>query len=289
MIGGTTERSATTGRMVAPVAAAVAGLTVAIAIALVPTWRIESAVLASGLPALLPAAAPPLGLSARIALMLGAGGGVAALLWAALMLLVGGAPYAEEADDLPPVVRRADAHPDAAPRAPVRAGRDLGTPFLEAVIADEPKNEASEELALPRDLDVPMAAFDPAAVPAQPAAPAPTLRALYRPEPVIVPVSVDPEPTPDHAVVLPIAEEPPVAMQLPVAEKPPVVERPSVAIERPVTVEAPDAAVPVPTLAALLARLDEGLARRRPSPRPIVGERGLESALGALRRMAVQD
>ncbi len=244
-------------RTLPPVIAGAAGVAVAIAIALVPAWRIETVVLESGLPAFLPIAAPPLGWTARAALMLLAGVLVAVPLWIALTLLGATRPtaltYAEEIEDeLPPSVRRADAHPDAPPRPPVRAGRDLGTPFLDPIESVEP------EIPLPRDLDTPMAMFDPHALPQVPAAPPPTVRPLFRP--------IDPEPEP-------IAEAWPAHDPEPVEPVAPPVTEPS---------------APAPSIATLLDRLDRGLQRRKrdaaePSPEP---SPGLASALGALRRMA---
>lgn len=85
-----------------------------------------------------------------------------------------------------PVLRRADSHPDAPPRPPLRAMRDLGTPFLDIRAIDGAGARPVEvvERALPRDLTQPLAAFDPAAIPAVPRAPAATLSPLYpRPRP----------------------------------------------------------------------------------------------------------
>jgi hypothetical protein len=87
-----------------------------------------------------------------------------------------------------PLLRRADAHPDAPPRPPLLAMRDLGTPFLEvragetkrdfeAPAATQPKS-APVERALPRDLSQPLAAFDPDAIPDVPLAPAAKLPSL---------------------------------------------------------------------------------------------------------------
>lgn len=232
--------------------AGASGLIVAIAIAVVPTWRIEAVVSDTGLPALLPIAAPPLGWTARAALMLVAALAVAVPLWIALTLLSGhrpaALPFADEVDEeTPPSVRRADAHPDAPPRPPVRAARDLGMPFLDPVV------QGDAEVTLPRDLDTPMAMFDPEALPMVPAAPPPTVRPLFRP---------------------------PVAEQEAVAERAPTPE--------PVA----DPAPPTADLSELIDRLDRGLQRRRGDrpAEPVVsaeaGNPGLASALVALRRMA---
>ncbi|MFD1036634.1 hypothetical protein ACFQ15_18530 [Sphingomonas hankookensis] len=265
-------------RALPPVIAGVAGLAVAIVIALVPAWRIETVVSESGLPAFLPIAAPPLGWTARATLMLLAGLLVAVPLWIGLTLLGATRPtaltYAEEVEDeLPPSVRRADAHPDAPPRPPVRAGRDLGTPFLDPIESVEP------EIALPRDLDTPMAMFDPHALPQVPAAPPPTVRPLFRPV----------ESEHELAEFVPIVEPEPVDVTA--YEPEPVAEATPARDPEPVEPAAPPPAVPAapaPSIATLLDRLDRGLQRRKldaaePSPEP---SPGLASALGALRRMA---
>jgi hypothetical protein len=235
--------------------AGASGLIVAIAIAVVPMWRIETVVSDTGLPALLPIAAPPLGWTARAALMLVAALAVAVPVWIALTLLAVRRPVAlpavdEVVEEAPPSVRRADAHPDAPPRPPVRAARDLGMPFLDPVAATE------AELELPRDLNTPMAMFDPEALPMVPAAPPPAVRPLFRPPPVDVEPEAEPEPAP-----------PP----------PPVEPSPT----------------PTPELSELIDRLDRGLQRRRGdrpvSAGPETGNAGLASALGALRRMAGGD
>jgi len=236
--------------------AVLVGLAVAIAIAFVPMWRIETIVSETGLPAILPIAAPPLGWTARAGLMLVAALAVAVPVWIALYLLVERGPVAlpsaeEIEEEAPPSVRRADAHPDAPPRPPVRATRDLGQPFLDPVAPIEP------EVALPRDLNTPMAMFDPQALPMVPAAPPPTVRPLFRP-------AVEPEPRSDaEAAVEPVAQFP----EEPVAEP----------------------AQPAPSLSALIDRLDQGLQRRRgerADPDADAANAGLASALGALRRMA---
>lgn len=318
-----------------PIVAIFTALTVALVIALLPAWRIEAAVEASGLPALLPAAAPPLGMTARVTLMLAAATLIAGSLWIGLSLLLP-AKRKRRAADAEPSVRRADAHPDAPPRQPVRAARDLGKPFL------DPLDPVETEMDLPRDLNVPMAIFDPAAVPQVPAAPAQAVRPLFRPtaapadEPTIdtdaffappepeapmPPTPVEPlraaEPiaeAPEQEEVAPqFAPEPPVVLETTAPSEPgevaPVVTEvptapeaadvpPPPAVEPPV-VEAPAARpdiapaepAPLPSLDALLDRLDEGLQRRRSAEverqeAAKAQSTGLASALGALRRMA---
>ncbi|MGN7160033.1 hypothetical protein [Sphingomonas sp. SAFR-052] len=302
-----------------PVVAIFTALTVALVIALLPVWRIEAAVEASGLPALLPAAAPPLGMTARVVLMLAAATLIAGPLWIGLWLLLPVKRKRRPAT-AEPSVRRADAHPDAPPRPPVRATRDLGKPFL------DPLDPVETEMDLPRDLNVPMAIFDPAAVPPVPAAPAQAVRPLFRPTPVPAeettidtdavsappepeasmpptpleappaePIAATPEPEPEPEEVVPLlAPEPPVApvvteaVAAPEADEPPVeaAAQPDIPPAEPVIEPAP-----LPSLDALLDRLDHGLQRRRSAEierqeAAKAQSTGLASALGALRRMA---
>lgn len=170
---------------IAPLAAGVVGVLTAAMFALIPTDLLESMVVDSGIAAVLSAAEPPLGWTARLALVLLCGGGVGVIAWFGMFLsfgtrtivlqrpVRGGASDAVSA----PVLRRADSHPDAPARRPLFANTDLGTPFLEvrakpvhidadAVPAMAPP--APIEQPLPTDLDQPLAAFDPAAVPDAP-------------------------------------------------------------------------------------------------------------------------
>lgn len=136
--------------------AGVAGTVFALAAIAVPAAWFENAVSGSGLPALLPVAEPPLGTTARALLALGGGVVTAAVVWAALYLLFGpGGPLAAKprARGAAPVVRRADAHPDAPPRWP-----------LSAAELASPSGPPPMEKPLPTDLDVPLAQLDPTAV-----------------------------------------------------------------------------------------------------------------------------
>lgn len=158
--------------------AAAAGGLVALAFVALPGAWLEGAVEGSGVAALLPVAAPPLGLTARAVLALMGGVLVAAIAWAALYLLFGpGGPFAATVrrSDAP-TLRRADAHPDAPPRWPLSAS-ELSVPEL--TVTPPPI-----EQPLPDDLDAPLAAFDPGAVlpvprepvrPVKPLAPPPAL------------------------------------------------------------------------------------------------------------------
>lgn len=157
--------------------AATGGGSVMLGFLLLPAWRLEQAVSASGIPAILAAAEPPLGYTARIALGLAFGGMVAAFAWFGLTLLVGDRPLVMpkwrirfDMAKWSALLRRTTQKADGAPRPPLFANRELGTPFLDVKAAAAPPPERD----LPLDLDQPLAAFDPAALPIAPlAAPEP--------------------------------------------------------------------------------------------------------------------
>jgi hypothetical protein len=186
----------------APTGAGVAGVLIALVFAVMPTSTLESLVVDSGIAALVNAAQPPLGLTARAVLALVGGGVVSVLAWVALFVAVGTRliilqnPRATGVAG--PALRRADVHPDAPPRQPVFANRDLGTPFLEVRAEVAPV-----ERALPDDLDMPLAAFDPQSFTAsfdaqapEPERPMPTPR-LAPAEPPL-PIRLDTSDTPDR-------------------------------------------------------------------------------------------
>ena len=173
---------------VAPVVAVVIGGIVALVFAIIPAGSLENLVIDTGIAAIFPATQPPLGVTARAVLILSAGAGSALAAWFGLFLLIGGRAIvvqkngAVDDDEAAPVLRRADAHPDAPARRPLSATRELGTPFLEVRAnrpsgalsgtgADEPviaPEQPARERDLPVDLDTPLAAFDPYAIPAKP-------------------------------------------------------------------------------------------------------------------------
>jgi hypothetical protein len=138
------------------VMAALGGIVAALAMILTPVGLIEMLVASSGLSEALPAAAPPLGLKARLLIALFAAIMVMGIIltmrrdvtvaaeaieekprvkrakgarkmgfafskWAALAR----GRSIESIDGAPPTLRRADAHPDAPARAPIFASRDL--------------------------------------------------------------------------------------------------------------------------------------------------------------------
>ena len=172
-----------------------AGLAVAGAVAGAPTDTLEPLVWTSGIAALLPAAQPPLGATARLLLALGGGVAAGAVAWAALLLLFGPGGFlaARRGAADRPSARRANAHPDTPPRRPMIAA-DLGTPLKE--LAPPP---APVERALPTDLDQPLAAFDPAAMPLAARAPMRAVRALAPGERIDT-VALAPPPPPSRPI-----------------------------------------------------------------------------------------
>ena len=131
-----------------PVLALCVAVLAAVMAMLVPVYRLEQWSVDSGIAAIIDAAQPPLGLRAQAAFAfiaaVVAGGGV--LILAVLVKVMmprrrrrrSRPPEAVivMGDDSVPQVRRADAHPDAPPRAPVLATRDLGIPFLDVHAPD---------------------------------------------------------------------------------------------------------------------------------------------------------
>ena len=170
----------------APAGAAVVGSGVAALFALMPATMLEAGVWASGIPALVAAAGPPLGTTARAVLALGGGAMAASVTWSLLYLLFGpgGLLAPRTRADAVPVVRRADAHPDAPPRRPMTAA-EMGTPLMEVAPPPSPPPPALQstprvEQPVPANLDLPLAAFDPAAIPDVPLPPPVKVEPLAR-------------------------------------------------------------------------------------------------------------
>lgn len=260
----------------APLVAGVLATVVALVFALLPGDLLGEIVLSSGVAALVPAAEPPLGATARAALILIGGGGIGLAAWFATFLLVGTRSIAiggraATVDNLP-VLRRADAHPDAPARRPLFAAQDLGTPFLDIrapvhVVADDVVEQAPVaatippfERALPADLDLPLSAYDPHALRSD---------------------TIAAEPSP--------------------ASRPPVFDagdRFETFELTPMVRAAPDAAAPEPaappradfdpsaSINALLDRLEKGVTRRMPAA-PATRDESLQESLASLRRLAM--
>lgn len=264
-----------------PLYGAVAGgLLAAVGVVAISTETLESLVWTTGVAALVPAAAPPLGMTARALLALGSGLLVAALLWSSLFLLFGPGGFLVRRaprEDGVPVIRRADAHPDAPPRKPMSAA-DLGTPMMEVGVGPSGRDERT----IPADLDLPLAAFDPKAIPPVPMEPvrpvSPLKQAIMAPVIVIESTAEAatfltapaPPPAPPTAPVAPVAAvvEMPVAVPVePVVEAGALpVQEDVVEIAAPTPIARPARAVAEPasppTIEALLTRLEKGALRR---------------------------
>ncbi|MES3152173.1 hypothetical protein [Sphingomonas faeni] len=253
-----------------PLYGAVAGgLITAVTVLLLSTDALETLVWTTGVAALVPAAAPPLGSTARVLLALGGGVLVAAVLWSSLFLLFGpGGLLARRAprEDGVPVIRRADAHPDAPPRKPMSAA-DLGTPMMEVGVGTATRDER----AIPVDLDLPLAAFDPKAIlpvpmaPVRPVSPlvqatiaAPVIEASPTAEPDTFVTAPAPPPAPPPPAPPPSAPPPPARVVDAAREITPEPSAPT-PISRPARAPA-EPSVP-PTIETLLQRLEQGALR----------------------------
>lgn len=203
----------------------------------------------------------------RMAVALLAGLAVAGGAW--LMLRNAGGPsrvvrvvrVAREArsEDTTPVLRRADAHPDAPPRPPLRAALDLGTPFLDVRAAPLPPAER----AVPRDLNQPLSAYDPGAILDNPLAP---------PEPVAPLRRREPQAALHRYARFQILD---AAARGGTSPAEPA-EPPMVAPETDATIH------------ALLDRLERGMISRGRMPAASRPDRSLDEALAELRRMAAR-
>jgi len=282
-----------------------AGACAVLASVVLPGALLEEMVLASGIAAFVPAAEPPLGMTARLCIGLFAGGLIALIAWmglSALIAWVDSRTAAGAEGEARPTVRRADAHPDARPRVPLRAS-DLDMPALDpvpgtesevsvadildlsdAALPDEPviamgapsegrpvHAPLPEVQELPADLDQPLAAFDPYAIPAVPMAPPPPVRPLRR-RAARAPIFDDGERFETFELTPPVR---------PVVE--PVIPVPEVAT--PITAPQTEASVQ-----ALLDRLERGLGKFAPPPPEPAPDpkRKLEDTLSELRRMALR-
>ena len=166
------------------------GLVAAAMVATMPQISLDLMVARIGLPQLIGAASPPIGVTGRtllavlallpfvgVAAMASAGPG--GFRWPARAYLAVGV-----ADDVP-TVRRADAHPDAPPRRPIRAGDDLGAPLPIRTISVT-RGVPELEQPLPYDLDQPLAPFDPVAIPDVPREPVRAVAPLVPTPPVVI-------------------------------------------------------------------------------------------------------
>lgn len=235
--------------------AGVAGALVALATLALPYGLLEDIVVASGIAAFVPAAEPPLGITARICVGVFAGGAVALVAWFLLSALLAWRDSRAEAEigERRPVVRRADAHPDAPPRRPLLATRDLGMPFAGKVKQVEPEApeieadarvfaspvvEADEVEPDVRDLHLPALAPEPVIAMGAPTPPAETIPTVHIPEVEVHPVEEVPS-------IVTRAATPPTPQPLPAdLDQPLSAFDPSAILERPL--------VPPPPLAPLV-------------------------------------
>jgi len=244
-----------------PIIGAIAGGVIAAAGVMLSSGdALEALISDTGIAALIPMAAPPLGATARAILALGAGALVAAILWSSLYLLFGpGGVFAgtRPREDGVPVIRRADAHPDAPPRKPMSAA-DLGTPLMEVGVAGAADGAARDERAIPADLDLPLAAYDPKAMRPVPMEPARPVAPLAQPTMVAPVIEMSPTAEPETFVTAPV----PKPVEPPVVETSQSVEEVSAPtpIARPLRAQA-EPTTP-PTIETLLQRLEQGALRR---------------------------
>lgn len=289
--------------------AGLAALAAAFAAFAVPQDLLSRAVVATGLPSILSAAQPPLGLTARVVIAVGAAAITFGFVFLLLRLLdrsgLSSAPQTEDEEDvLAPRVRRRDVHPDAPSRRPISAVRDFGEPAPPEGHRAVPiwLDEAEPVAALVEPEPV-AGLVEPEPEPEPEYVPEPVAEVLPEPAPVFTP-----EPEPDYAPE-------PVAEMLP--EPAPIFTpepEPEVAVEPEPTVMAepepevapeprPDPQAEMPTsIAALMERLEQGLAKRRmpatpalPATPPQVFPEAqdapddrLQSAIASLQRLAAR-
>ena len=127
--------------------AALAGLAAAVVAFAMPGDLLGQLVSATGLPHLLAAAEPPLGLKARAGIGIAGAAATFGLVYLVLRMLdragrTKDAPEAEIEEDMPRL-RRRDLHPDAPICRPISATRDFGEPAPPTLEAPEPEPAAS--------------------------------------------------------------------------------------------------------------------------------------------------
>lgn len=181
--------------------AALAALSVGFVAFAMPGDLFAEAISATGLASVLPAAAPPLGATARVLAVAAAAIATFGIVFALLRLLdrqpaepVRMPPrprdiFEEDFEPDLPRLRRADSHPDAPARRPILAARELGEPDL----APPPAAQQRRQAPLP-DYEFPLPQEpEPAPQPETLASAAPLAEAASEPEPKPKP---DPAPAP---------------------------------------------------------------------------------------------
>lgn len=158
-----------------PLAAVFLGGASALTAFALPATALEAMILASDGAGWSTHAAPAVAGTARLVLAIATGAigaGAGALLSHRLLRRAEPAGATASLDVLPmPRIRRADSHPDARPRPPLRATHELDAPAWAAPAAPAAEAPAAAERDLPADLDQPLAAFDPLAIPQVPLPP----------------------------------------------------------------------------------------------------------------------
>lgn len=297
-------------RHLLPAITVLAGIGAAVGIATAPGPLLDGALDRSGIATLIPMAAAPIGVTGRTLLALGTGGMVALTGFVARIRMALLTTALAARGDNGPVIRRADAHPDAPPRRPIRASSDLGAPLPLEDACVVPMPPVAQ--ALPANLDQPMSMYDPAAVPQRPLEPVRAVAPLARSQPVaeapVPPRFVISNPAPTPAAVIdaaPIkapeavaaAPAPVVEVPAPVAPvQPPRLAAVPIAEGRIETFELTPLVRPAParvavapqgeTIADLLARLERGTTRRQATAPREPAPPTLDETLQRLRRLA---
>lgn len=268
-------------------AAALMAFATALCVVALPDWRFESMVAASGLPALVGAAQPPLGQTARIVVALALAGLSFLGVWFGLRAL--DAKSGGETDF--PAFRAADLHPDAPRRRPILAGAEFGAP------ADGPPPIEEQLVRRKPVLTESLPSF---------LAPQPPAIGDFMAEPQVEPEPIEPVETffePAEAEVLPtrIVEEEAWPVEAATATTPePFAPEPYAREIEPnaATDETPDSVFEEEpeaeededqSVGDLMARLEGGLARRGWRPMPGPGghaQEELRRALGDLNRIS---
>lgn len=161
--------------------AAFAAASVGFVTYVMPADIFSGLVTGSGLPAVVPAAQPPLGDTARLAVVIAAAFATFLAVWLLLRALnkvpagrKSGRKVAEVPND-PPRLRRADMHPDAPSRSPILAGRELGVPLDEMAVDERGAEQVDlaevENVDYEAEWERPLPGFIEEAQPAVAAAP----------------------------------------------------------------------------------------------------------------------
>jgi len=232
--------------------AGLSALAAAFAAFALPQDLLNRAVVATGLPSILSAAQPPLGLTARVALAVGGAAIVFGLVFLLLRLFDRSGMREEPEANLSdaPRVRRRDGHPDAPAPRPISAARDLGEPA-------PPRSPRAPVQPVALWLDE----AEPVATPADVLELAPETVFAEAPESESEP---EPEPQPE-----PSFTPEPVAELWPTPEVSVAPQPEPAPVPQPEPGPAPQAELPT-SVAALLERLEQGLAKRRPiEPAPV--------------------